>query len=188
MLRSWLNLSGLWELICCLQLTPRSREEVMGLLELCNTAIARNIGHDDYTSREGGIYASVSGTSMYTQSTDMSRLQGESPLHTGKYLKSRYAPFWSVLSLASRVTTGHEVYWDMFRECAFPGPRLEELTSCYPRQMSLPASSRFSLNIYLLCLRPSLPAGFIDPNRQLNRPENRIEPVPCQDYRRRYIR
>ncbi|KAJ9105877.1 hypothetical protein QFC20_004212 [Naganishia adeliensis] len=100
------------------ELRPRSRAEMLGLLELCHTAISRNIGHDDYTFRDGGVYASVPNSSLNAPSSGMARLRGGSPLNTGKYLKSRYAPFWSVLSLASRLTTGHEVYWDTFHVVA----------------------------------------------------------------------
>jgi hypothetical protein len=89
----------------------------MKLLELCNTALARNIGHDDF-SRNGGLPGSLSNSSLGLESSDSYRStrSGGSPLKSGIFLKSRYAPFWAVLSLVSKLSSGQEVYWDMFRE------------------------------------------------------------------------
>lgn len=99
-----------------LQLRPESREEVMHLLELCHTALARNIGHDDFVFRSGGLPGSLSNSSLGVAPSDSFRsYRQSSPLKSGIYLKSRYAPFWGVLSLVSKLSAGQEVYWDMFR-------------------------------------------------------------------------
>lgn len=99
------------------QLRPESREEVMKLLELCHTALARNIGHDDFSARNGTLAGSPSHPSLGLSFSDSYRsIRNSSPLKSGIYLKSRYAPFWCVLSLVSKLSAGQEVYWDMFRK------------------------------------------------------------------------
>lgn len=156
--------------------------EVMGLLELCNTAIERNIGHDDYSSRSGGIYSSVSSSSLNTQSTGMSGSiggpYGDSPLRTGKYLKSRYAPFWSVLSLTSRVTAGHEVYWDMFCEC-----RLSVLPPWARRADSQPSSSDVITGVISILAKhlqslPAIVTGGGKLRSERARDQNRADGMP----------
>ncbi|KAJ9096371.1 hypothetical protein QFC21_005192 [Naganishia friedmannii] len=105
------------------ELRPDSRSEIMGLLELCNAAIARNIGHDDNNPKEGRFNKE---TTVYGWQTG-----GRHPLQTGVFLKSRYAPFWCALSVVSRLSIGHEVFWDMFRAISILAKHLVAIAASY---------------------------------------------------------
>lgn len=113
------------------QLRPADPGELYTLLQLCQVSLAQDVSSLPPSASPSNEHRGVShnGKGYLTSSRSRYGITGYTDRDQGRYLKSRYAPFWHTLSILSKMSgRDSPIFWDMLRGSTRAGARVQILT------------------------------------------------------------